>query len=136
MSTHELILSLPAIAGISINWTPDADGGAVSDSFMSIGTAKRVVEQMRASGYRAEWVPDHDEDGAAWVYVARDEEVEVRAYVDALGGLNVELPELRGCVEVRTATEAETEESEQAADGWIMARVARHLLVRHGIEEL
>ena len=54
------------------------------------------------------------------------------AYVDAAGDLLVELPDQRGCVEVREATRSEIVESESMADGWIEARVARHLLVAVG----
>lgn len=102
----------------------------VTDTILPADDARRAVEALRAAGYVADDARDGHAAGS-WVYVSPDV-VEVRAYVDAAGDLMVELPGQRGCVEVREATREEAEESADAADGWVQARVERHLLVAVG----
>lgn len=102
----------------------------VTDTILTADDARRAVEALRAAGYVADDARDGHAAGS-WVYVSPDV-VEVRAYVDAAGDLLVELPDQRGSVEVREATREEAQESQDAADGWIEAHVARHLLVAVG----
>jgi hypothetical protein len=102
----------------------------VTGALLPAADARRAVEALRAAGYVADDARSALAAGS-WVYVSPDL-VAVRAYVDDAGDLMVELPEQRGCVEVREATRDERDESEYAADGWIEARVARRLLVAVG----
>jgi predicted RNase H-like HicB family nuclease len=102
----------------------------VTDTILPVADARRAVEALRAAGY----VADDARDALAagfWVYVSPDL-VAVRAYVDDAGDLMVELPEQRGCVEVRAATLEEAQESAGMTEGWITTHVARHLLVAVG----
>lgn len=102
----------------------------VTGTLLPAADARRAVEALRAVGYVADDARDEHGPGC-WVYVSPDL-VAVRAYVDGAGDLMVELPEQRGCVEVRKATCEECVESEDAADGWIQTLVARHLLAAVG----
>ncbi len=102
----------------------------VTDTLLPAADARRVVEALRAAGYAADDAQDNHAAGF-WVYVSPDL-VAVRAYVDDAGDLMVELPDQRGCVEVREATRDERDASQDAADGWVEAQVARHLLVAVG----
>ena len=102
----------------------------VTDTILPAADARRAVEALRAAGYVADDARD-DHAAGSWVYVSPDV-VEVRAYVDAAGDLMVELPDLRGCVEVREATREESDESAGTTEGWITTHVARHLLVAVG----
>lgn len=119
--------------GLQIDWCRDADteGGIVALAPISRDQADRAVALLRAAGYDASWARDNEVAADRWLYVAPSY-VEVPAYVDCAGDLLVELPDQRGCVEVRKASQSESIESVSMTEGWIEARVARHLLVAVG----
>jgi hypothetical protein len=122
---------LHAALALDLTWSCDRAfaGGIVASRAVSVRTADQAVKLLHDAGYMVSHA--RDDEGMAWLYVSPDL-VAVRAYVDAAGDLMVELPGQRGCVEVREATSLETSVSKDAADGWIEAHVARHLLVAVG----
>lgn len=122
---------LNAALALDLTWVCDRDtaGGIVASRAVSVRTADQAVKVLHDAGYMVSW--GTDDEGMAWLYVAPSM-TEVLAYVDAAGDLMVELPDQRGSVTLRSATRDEAEESADAADGWIQARVERHLLVAVG----
>lgn len=132
LASHVLqILSTLGLGHVGVHHD---DGSTwVTGALLPVADARRLVKALRAAGYVADDALDALAAGF-WVYVSPVSPVlvAVRAYVDDAGDLMVELPDQRGCVEVRAATREEIDESKDAADGWIEAQVARHLLAAVG----